>query len=327
MNTDSVSDGLVIAFLSNKLTLRGSEVALYDYADYNEKILGNKSIIITRDYNLIKKEFDVDKRAYTKFTERFPVFNYSNNEDIDRIVCNERVTHLYINKSGEWDGIISSKCKNLIHCIFSTTFPHGEVYSVIGNTINNIYKTNFPIVPHMVILPDVSEDLRSMLNIPKDAVVFGRYGGVESFDIDFVHRTIQSVLEKRDDIYFIFMNTLKFLDHNRVFYLEGTTSLKYKRMFVNTCDALIHARARGETFGLTCGEFAICKKPVITYGGSIENEHILILKDKAVIYNNSDELKNILLTFIRGKYDMTDNGYMFYTPKKVMEIFRKVFLT
>jgi hypothetical protein len=43
-----------IAFLSNKLTLRGTEVALYDYADYNEKILGNKSVIITRDYEIIK---------------------------------------------------------------------------------------------------------------------------------------------------------------------------------------------------------------------------------------------------------------------------------
>jgi hypothetical protein len=45
-----------IAFLSNKLTLRGTEVALYDYADYNEKILGNKSIIITRDYEKNKNE-------------------------------------------------------------------------------------------------------------------------------------------------------------------------------------------------------------------------------------------------------------------------------
>ena len=27
-----------VAFLSNKLTLRGTEVAIFDYADYNEKI-------------------------------------------------------------------------------------------------------------------------------------------------------------------------------------------------------------------------------------------------------------------------------------------------
>jgi hypothetical protein len=29
----------IVAFLSNKLTLRGTEVAIFDYADYNEKYL------------------------------------------------------------------------------------------------------------------------------------------------------------------------------------------------------------------------------------------------------------------------------------------------
>ena len=33
-----------IAFHSNQLCLRGSEIALYTYADYNEKILGNIEI-------------------------------------------------------------------------------------------------------------------------------------------------------------------------------------------------------------------------------------------------------------------------------------------
>jgi len=37
-----------VAFISNKLTLRGTEIALYNYADYNEKYLNNESIIITR---------------------------------------------------------------------------------------------------------------------------------------------------------------------------------------------------------------------------------------------------------------------------------------
>ena len=33
-----------VAFLSNKLTLRGTEIVLYTYAHYNEIILKNKSI-------------------------------------------------------------------------------------------------------------------------------------------------------------------------------------------------------------------------------------------------------------------------------------------
>ena len=36
-----------IAFHSNQLCIRGTEVALFDYAHYNETILGNKSYIIS----------------------------------------------------------------------------------------------------------------------------------------------------------------------------------------------------------------------------------------------------------------------------------------
>ena len=73
---------LTVAFLSNKLTLRGTEIAIFDYADYNEKILGNKSIIITRDYEKIKHEYDVDIQAYNKFKNRFGVFYYENQLNI-----------------------------------------------------------------------------------------------------------------------------------------------------------------------------------------------------------------------------------------------------
>jgi hypothetical protein len=100
----------------------------------------------------------------------------------------------------------------------------------------------------------------------------------------------------------------------------------YKRKFINTCDALLHARDRGETFGLTCGEFAICEKPVITYGRAKENEHLLILKEKAVVYNSAFDLYNILNTFTKGKYNVENNGYMFYTPENVMNIFKNVCL-
>jgi hypothetical protein len=35
-----------VAFYSPHLGLRGTEITMYDFADYNERILGNKSIII-----------------------------------------------------------------------------------------------------------------------------------------------------------------------------------------------------------------------------------------------------------------------------------------
>ena len=322
----NIDNSKTVAFLSNKLTLRGTEIAIYDYADYNEKILGNKSIIITRDYEKIKNEWDVDIQAYNKFKSRFDVFYYANQEDIDGIVLTNNVSHIFIEKAGDWDGLESNACKNIIHCVFSTSQPHGQVYTPIGQTINNLQGTNYPVMPYMVTLPESNENLRLDLNIPKEAIVFGRYGGKESFDINFVYDVIKNIVNLRDDVYFLFMNTNVFYEHKNIIYLPGNADMVFKRKFINTCDALIHARDRGETFGLTCGEFAICKKPVITYGLSRENEHLLILKDKAVIYNNPQELENIFMTYTKDKYDVSENGYMFYNPKNVMEIFNKVCL-
>lgn len=317
---------LIVAFLTNKLTLRGTEVAIYDYAHYNEKILGNKSIIITRDYEKIKHEFDVDIQAYDKFKARFDVYYYENQQDIDNIVLQNKVSHIFIIKGGCYDGLISTKCKNIIHCVFNVDQPHGEVYTPIGETINQLYNTSYPVTPHMVTLPDCEENLRSSLQIPENAIVFGRYGGKESFDINFVYNAIKDILNKRSDVYFLFMNTYVFYEHKNIIYLPGNTDMLFKRKFINTCDALIHARTRGETFGLTCGEFAICKKPVITWGESKEREHLLILQDKAVIYNTQEELQKIFETYTKNKYDMNENGYMFYNPQNVMKIFQNICL-
>ncbi len=43
-----------IAFHSNQLSIRGTEVVLFDYAHYNKLLLGNESFIISRKPNLSK---------------------------------------------------------------------------------------------------------------------------------------------------------------------------------------------------------------------------------------------------------------------------------
>ena len=276
-----------------------------------------------RDYEKRKQEPDVDIQAYNKFNDRFEMYYYTSPQDIDNIVINNNISHLFIIKYGTWDGIISNYCKNIIMCVFDVSNPHGHVYTPIGQTINDLYNTNYPVTPHMITLPECNEDLRDVLNIPKNAIVFGRYGGKESFDVNFVYPVIHNLVNTREDVYFLFMNTNVFYEHKNIIYLPGSADMIFKRKFINTCDALLHARSQGETFGLTCGEFSICKKPVITWGRSYEREHLLILKEKAVIYNTAEELTNILETFTTNKYDVSENGYMFYNPTNVMEIFNR----
>ena len=60
-----------IGFHSNNLSLRGAEVALYDYADFNELLLKNESIVFTP-----KNAPAHDQRAFPKFHSRFSVHMY-----------------------------------------------------------------------------------------------------------------------------------------------------------------------------------------------------------------------------------------------------------
>ena len=144
-----------------------------------------------------------------------------------------------------------------------------------------------------------SGDLREELGIPKDALVFGRYGGEGTFDLKFVHKVIAQVARQNKNIYFLFMGTKPFVRKNifrpykNIIFLPANTDLNYKTKFINTCNAYLHARKQGESFGIAIGEFSIKNKPILTWGGSDENSHLDILGDKALIYNNTDDLIDI----------------------------------
>ena len=309
-----------VAFLTNHISYGGTEVALYDYAHFNETLLGNTSIVITRDFR------DTHGEIYDKFQKRFPVFFVTKQSDIDIIALREGVDVVYVQKSGEVDWFVSTAQKCCVHAVFETRTPHGDVYGAISSSLNTLYRTNVPVVPYMVSVEETADSFRSELGIPSDALVVGRHGSYDTFDIEFVHTTIPALLDRHPTMYFVTMNTKPFASHPRILYLPRTTDLRVKRKFVNTCDVMVHARTRGETFGLACGEFALACKPIVSYGLSSERAHLDILGDKCTTYTTANDLVAI---FEHGtwKKDMTTNGYQRFTPETVMQQFRSVFLS
>jgi len=257
---------------------------------------------------------------------------YTSTQDIDNIVQRYGISHLYIIKEGRWDGLLSTRCKNLIHCVFTTCHPHGDVYSVISDDVNRICHSHFPVVHHMIRYNEsstVRDSLRKELTIPEDAIVFGRYGGPESFDIEFVHDTLRHIVNERNDIYFLFMNTHIFFQHPQIIYLDGTSCQVKKQQFIFTCDALLHGRSRGETFGLTCGEFAIHRKPIFSYAHSPEKNHLSILQHQVLLYHDTESLFQQLTSFVKDDTTWTkfmeNNGYFQYLPLAVMKQFHRVY--
>jgi hypothetical protein len=306
-----------IAFHDNMLTLRGTTVALYDYAYYNKKLLNNESIIL---FNETYSGNDLS--VYRKFQDEFEVFPYKDKSEINRILSSERCESFFAIKGGKNDGIISNVCRNLIMAVsgdIKSSDAHGDKYFVCSPWLSEI--SGFDFVPHMINLPYTDENLRKELNIPSGGVVFGRNGGYETFDLNFVKKAIYDILQEKDDYYFLFQNTESFIDHPRVIFLPPSPDLNFKVKFINTCDAHLHARFYGESFGLTCGEFSTKNKPIITWNGSPERNHIQVLGSKALVYNQYSDLMKIFREF-RSIKNSSWNCYQDYTPDRVMAKFK-----
>jgi hypothetical protein len=323
-----------ILFHDNSLCERGTTVALFDYAKYNEEILGNQSYICfgnTSKHN--------DQTVIDKFKNRFPgrLVSYENFENdkilLNNYCVNNNITHSYFMKSGEYDGKLLSYdgCVNLIHAVFQAYQPHGNKYAYISewlsNKISKLTNNNLDYVPYIVDMPSPSRCIRKELNIPNEALVIGRHGGVEQFDIPFVRNSVIQYANRNVNCYFIFVNTEKFCNHERILFLDKIIDMQEKSNFINSCDAMIHGRSIGESFGLAFCEFLYHNKPVLAFNGGNDQHHIDVLKDSNCLYDPSN---------IMSKFEMLEDKTFRnkdwkklvdkFNPKLVMDKFKMVFL-
>lgn len=319
-----------IIFHSNVLSERGACVALYDYAFYCRKYLNLNPIIV---YNI---NFDNYSQSIQHFKNQFQVISYDSFDEVQKIVDSRNIDYFYAIKYGNIDNIEVKNCKNLIHSVFCSDVSqsHGDRYAVISEWMSKKSNYQIPFVPHMINLPSHQENYRKAFGIPENATVIGRYGGFETFNIDFVLESIENILEKRNDIWFLFLNTNVKINHERCLYFEPIIDLHYKVQFINTCDAFLHARNYGETFGLSVLEFASKNKQIITYDNfEFQNNHplggrnhFLYLKGNYFSYSDKNDLDNILLNINRNNPFDTDYLNKEFSSESVIEKFNEVFI-
>jgi len=312
-----------IAFHTNQLSERGGEIALYDYCFYNQQLLGNRAVVFYPH-----RAPGNDASIVERFARSFELVSYEHFEEVDDRIRAMNLDLFYAIKGGEIDGIISKVVPSMIHAVFAQSpFEiHGSAYAFVSEWLALKCSAGLvPAVPHVVHSPceTVAVDLRRALGISGRDVVLGSYGGRCSFDIGFVRdQVIPKALEKRLDLHFVFMNYDSFIDHPRVHFLPKSTDLAEKQAFVAACDAMLHARRQGESFGLACAEFSAQRKPIFTYGDSPDRHHLTVLKSSALVYRTPDQLLQMLLTFQPdpGGQGPTD-AYLRYTPDRVMDLF------
>ena len=118
--------------------------------------------------------------------------------------------------------------------------------------------------------------------------------------------------------------------HPRILYREATGEREIVSAFVNACDAMLHARLDGETFGLAAAEFSLAGKPVLTFPSPTgQNHHLEALGEKALIWRNEEELF-LLLGQLPSILTQRDPDYWIsfrdFSQESVMKKFEEVFL-
>ena len=313
-----------ILFHENQLCLRGTSVALYDYAHFNEQILENQSYIIFDRHSRFN-----DNQAIAKFASRFPdrVLAYNNRQEINSICDQLDIDCFYMIKSGENDGLLSNK-KNLVHAVFQAYQPHGDVYAYVSEWLSNkMTSGKSPYVPHIVHLPNPTENIREALGIPRDAFVFCRYGGYDQFDIQFVKEAINEFVQINESAWFIFFNTAPFANHPRIKFYNGFADMQLKANVIESCNAMIHARSMGESFGLAICEFLYGNRPVLAWSGGNDRHHIDVLGGKDLLYTTKEDLISKMTYLINS--DSIEHYRSLvekFSPATVMDRFNKVFL-
>jgi len=315
-----------IGFDAGLMSLRGTHIAIFDYALQNQKILGNESIVF---YD--RRSEQVQPSVFQKFQREFRLVPYDQFSEVQKIPELKLIDAMYLIKSGERDNYMLPGVPNLMHAVFPQKIDemHGSIYAYVSKWLSDECSNGkIPYVPHMIDLPVGSKSMRPDLGIPENATVFGCYGGSDSFNLGFVKKAIAELVECNPQIYFLFMNIDRFIDHSQVIFLPGNSDPAFKSSFINACDAMIHARGIGESFGLACGEFSMHNKPVITYALSPQRNHIDTLGSKAILYKGPHELKKIFLGFDRAWHQNQswDCYSQEFSPAVVMQKFAAVFL-
>jgi len=316
-----------VLFHTNTLNYRGTTVAVTDYARYNQEILGNESVIVYNSSLGYEKDMGTEEKVINDLRKQFNVIGCREG-DLEGIINKEKVDFAYFIRAGNKEPL-PTIVKTGVHSVFQFNDPHGDRYAYVSKWLSDeISQGKVPYVPHVVSLPQPTGDFKKYLDIPDDKIVIGRFGGYLTFDIEKVKDFIIKFVERNDRFVFLFVGTEPFSEHENIKFINEIHSLQQKSNFINTCDAMIHARYRGESFGLSIAEFLHHNKPVIAWNGGHDRNHLEMLKGVDTLYNNEDDLSYILnnIKDIASKEDWTQRVQEF-NPHSVMNKFNQVFLS
>lgn len=317
-----------VLFHNNQLDLRGTTVSVADYAKYNQEILGNESIICYDATTRSGGYTGTDPGVRERLEKSFKIIGHQGPDDVKRIIDHEKIDFAYFQRGG-WHEFLPDNCKTGVHAVFQKREVHGNVWAWISEWLSDVMSppnNPDPWVPYPIHLPAPNKNYREEWNIRPNQFIFGRHGGMETFDLDFVKQQIYHILNTRDDFVFVFLYTHKWIDHPNVRFMNPVQDLQTKSNMINTWDAMIHGRSQGESFGAAVAEALFLNKPVLSWEGGIDLHHTKVLENSDLLYSEQtlwEKMNNI--RELAKKEDWSKRVEQF-KPAVVMDRFNKVFL-
>ncbi|MEP3280619.1 MAG: hypothetical protein ABJN26_10840 [Stappiaceae bacterium] len=312
-----------IGFQAGAINERGMSVALHDYANAAQSILGHECFIF---YD----EVASDPAVVDKFRSHLNLISLTGSTDHRRTTEPYQLDFCYYIRDGRQRPLSIAAERSGVHAVFRHFEPHGDVYAYVSDWLAHWMSADAaPAVPHIVDLPAPSDDLRAELSLPKDAFVVGRYGGFDQFNVPFAQLAVIEALSARSNIHFVFVNTEKFVDHPRALFLPPIVQPEKKVDFIAACDVGLNAKKIGESFGLANAEFMTLGKPVFSWAGGMDRNHLHLSPRAEWNYRTKKDLVRLLTDYELSDIDsdLARTAMEAYKPAPVMARFEDVFLS
>ena len=115
-----------IAFLLECPNIRGTGVASYDYALYNEELLHNESLFICNR----SRESEFHPLGLKRIQSRFPIAYLNHLDELDTVLKREKVDFMYTIRTGHLEPGIPKECPTGVHVMFQ----HNAKVSLLFHT-------------------------------------------------------------------------------------------------------------------------------------------------------------------------------------------------
>ncbi|MEO1329950.1 MAG: hypothetical protein AAFW46_09830 [Pseudomonadota bacterium] len=318
-----------LAFCPIELKMRGGTVKVLNYARAARDVLGIEPVVL----------FDPSASAPGMVAEferaTIPLHAVDREVDLRRQTEGLKLDVAYRSMTGPPGDNWPACARRAMHTVFR--FRHGPLPEDLRHAYISDWLAHWAdggrsaAAPHVVALPEPSPEgvraMRERCGAPADALLLGRLGGFEEFDLEFAQAAVREALERRSDLWFAFVNTKPFVEHPRAAFLPPIAALQEKADFFSACDASIHARRRGESFGNAIAESLAMDRAVLAWEGGLDRNHVWMLEGAGTLYRTKrdllDRLLNLTAAELKGEWSTRVAAFR---PEAAIRRFESVFL-